>query len=233
MKSMCGRFVMFRSMAEYVRELDPQGDLFAKVDKTPIRRYNIAPSTTVPIIHAEPDGPKIYSVHWGWRREISWPKPKIVQPINARIETIARGRFYKALFPEHRALIPADGWYEWIKEPGDEKKQPFFIRLKTRKSMFFAGLAQIEPGPTDDEPPGFLIITAEAAGGMKDVHDRRPVVLSTELAREWLSTDLTKDRAKEIARNCGQLTEDFEWYPVSKDVGNVRNKGEYLIKSIP
>jgi Uncharacterized conserved protein len=68
---------------------------------------------------------------------------------------------------------------------------------------------------------------------MKDVHDRRPVVLSTELAREWLSTDLTKDRAKEIARNCGQLTEDFEWYPVSKDVGNVRNKGEYLIKSIP
>lgn len=111
MKSMCGRFVMFRSMAEYVRELDPQGDLFAKVDKTPIRRYNIAPSTTVPIIHAEPDGPKIYSVHWGWRREISWPKPKIVQPINARIETIARGRFYKALFPEHRALIPADGWY--------------------------------------------------------------------------------------------------------------------------
>lgn len=159
-------------------------------------------------------------------------KAKMVQPINARIETIARGRFYKTLFPDHRALIPADGWYEWIKEPGDEKKQPFFIRLKTREPMFFAGLAQVEQGPAEEETPGFLIITADAAGGLIDVHDRRPVVLSPELARVWLSTDLTKDRAKVIARDCGLPAEDFEWYPVSKDVGNVRNKGEYLIKSI-
>ena len=229
---MCGRFVMFRSLDEYVQELDPQGDLFAPVDKTPIGRYNIAPSTDVPVIHAEPDGPQISHVHWGWKREVSWPKPKVVQPINARIETIARGRFYKTLFPDHRALIPADGWYEWVKEPGDEKKQPFFIRLKSHKPMFFAGLAQVEPGKSPDEPPGFLIITADADGGMVDVHDRRPVVLSPELAREWLSPDLTKDRAKEIARDLGQPAEDFEWYPVSKDVGNVKNKGAYLIKSI-
>lgn len=180
---MCGRFVMFRSMDEYVQELDPQGDLFAKVDKTPIRRYNIAPSTDVQVIHAEPDGPEIDAVHWGWKREVTWPKPKVVQPINARIETIARGRFYKTLFPKHRVLIPADGWYEWIKEPGDEKKQPFFIRLKTRKPMFFARLAQIEDGPSPDEPAGMVIITADAQGGMIDVHDRRPVVLSPELAR--------------------------------------------------
>ncbi|OKA19201.1 hypothetical protein BOH74_18615 [Pseudomonas versuta] len=32
---MCGRVLMFRAMDEYVRELDPQGDFFAKVDKTP------------------------------------------------------------------------------------------------------------------------------------------------------------------------------------------------------
>ena len=98
--------------------------------------------------------------------------------------------------------------------------------------MFFAGLAQVPSGPSPDESPGFLIITADAEGGMIDVHDRRPVVLSPELAREWLSPGITKDRAKEIARDCGQTAEDFEWYPVSKDVGNVRNKGEYLIKSI-
>lgn len=229
---MCGRFVMFRSMNEYVQELDPQGDLFAKVDTKPVERYNIAPSTDVQVIHTNAGKPEISAVHWGWKREIHYPKTKVVQPINARIETIARGRFYKTLFPDHRALIPADGWYEWVKEPGDEKKQPFFIRLKTRKPMFFAGLAQVEPGPSPDEPAGMVIITADAQGGMIDVHDRRPVVLSPELAREWLSSDLTKDRAKEIARDCGQPAEDFEWYPVSKDVGNVRNKGEYLIKSI-
>lgn len=230
---MCGRFVMFRSMDEYVQELDPQGDLFAKVDKTPIARYNIAPSTDVQVIHVEPDGPQIHTVHWGWKREVQYPKPKVVQPINARIETIARGRFYKTLFPDHRALIPADGWYEWVRDDLDEKKkQPFFIRLKSHKPMLFAGLAQIENGPSADEPAGMVIITADAAGGLLDVHDRRPVVLSPELAREWLSPDMSKDRAKEIARDCGLPPDDFEWYPVTKDVGNVRNKGEYLIKSI-
>ena len=229
---MCGRFVMFRSLDEYVQELDPQHDLFKAADKTPVERYNIAPSTDVPIIHTHPDGPQISSVHWGWKREVTWPKPKVVQPINARIETIAKGRFYKDLFPDHRALIPSDGWYEWVQEVPGEKKQPFFIRLRSHKPMFFAGLAQVEQGASPDQPPGFLIITADAEGGMVDVHDRRPVVLSPELAREWLQPELTKERAKEIARDCGEPADEFEWYPVSKDVGNVRNKGAYLIKSI-
>ncbi|RMP44336.1 hypothetical protein ALO95_200337 [Pseudomonas syringae pv. antirrhini] len=230
---MCGRFVMSGSMEEYVRELDPQGELFAKVDRTPIERYNIAPSTDVPVIHVEPDGLRISPIHWGWKREITWPKVKVVQPINARIETIAKGRFYKSLFPEHRALIPADGWYEWVRDDLDEKKkQPFFIRLKTRRPMFFAGLAQAAPGDSADEPPGFLIITSSSDSGMLDIHDRRPVVLSPEAAREWLAPGLSKDRAKEIARDLCQPVEDFEWYPVSKDVGNVRNKGEYLVKSL-
>lgn len=230
---MCGRFVMFRSMDEYVHELDPQGELFAQVDKIPIQRYNIAPSTDVQVIHVDPDGPHISPVHWGWKREVQWPKPRIVQPINARIETIAKGRFYKTLFPEHRALIPADGWYEWVRdELDDKKKQPFFIRLKSHKPMFFAGLAQVQQGESSDEPPGFLIITGDSDSGMLDVHDRRPVVLTPKLAREWLQPNLTKDRAKEIAKDHGQPADDFEWYPVSKDVGNVKNKGEYLIKSL-
>lgn len=140
---MCGRFVMSRYMEEYVQELDPQGEPFAKVDKTPIKRLNVAPSTDVKVIHVEPDGLHISPIHWSWKREVSWPKPRVVQPINVRIETIDKGRFYKTLFPDQRALIPADGWYEWVCDDLDEKKkQPFFIRLKTRKPMFFAGLAQ-------------------------------------------------------------------------------------------
>lgn len=224
---------MYRSMDEYVQELDPYRDLFGRVNRTPIKRYNIAPGTDVQVIHIESDGPQISPVHWGWKREVSWPSLKVVQPINARIETIARGRFYKSLFPAHRALIPADGWFEWVHDVLDEKKkQPFFIRLKTRKPMFFAGLAQVKQGESADQTPGFLIITSDSDAGMLDGHDRRPVVLAPEMAREWLQYDLSKDRAKAIARNLGRSVGDFEWYPVSKDVGNVRNKGEYLIRSI-
>ncbi|RMP68446.1 SOS response-associated peptidase family protein [Pseudomonas syringae group genomosp. 3] len=230
---MCGRFVMSRSMEEYVQALDPQGELFAKVDAKPIERYNVAPGAEVQVLHVEAEGVRITPIHWGLRRLTCWAKPRVVEPINARIETIVKALFYKPLFPEHRALIPADGWYEWVRdERYPEKKRPFFIRLKSRQPMFFAGLAQFEQGASDKQPPGFLIITGSSDAGMLDIHYRRPVVLSPELAREWLAPGLSKERAKAIAMHCSQPVEDFEWYPVSKDVGNVHNQGEYLVKSV-
>jgi putative SOS response-associated peptidase YedK len=73
-----------------------------------------------------------------------------------------------------------------------------------------------------DQPPDFLIITTGSLNvGMFDIHDWRPVVLSPELAREWFVLGLTKERAKKIATDCSQSVDDFEWYPVSKDVGNI------------
>jgi len=38
-----------------------------------------------------------------------------------------------------------------------------------------------------------VIISADSAGGMVDIHDRRPVVLAPELALEWLDLATPKD----------------------------------------
>lgn len=48
---------------------------------------------------------------------------------------------------------------------------------------------------------------------MVDIHDRRAVVLTPDLAREWL-----------------EPAEAFEWFKVGTAAGNVRNKGPDLIK---
>lgn len=95
--------------------------------------------------------------------------------------------------------------------------------------MFFAALAEVhhglEPAPQD----GFVIITADSDQGMVDIHDRRPVVLTPEHAREWVDPETTAERAEQIAKKCCRPTEEFTWYQVSKDVGNVRNQGPQLI----
>jgi putative SOS response-associated peptidase YedK len=44
-----------------------------------------------------------------------------------------------------------------------------------------------------------VIITADSAGGMVDIHDRRPVTLSPELAREWLDPATPKERSEQMA----------------------------------
>lgn len=72
--------------------------------------------------------------------------------------------------------------------------------------------------------------TADSAGGMVDIHDRRPVVLTPELTREWLDPATPKERAEQMVLHRGEPAEAFEWFKVDMAVGNVRSKGPELIQ---
>ncbi len=62
---------------------------------------------------------------------------------HARAETVASGKFFRQIWP-YRALVAADGWYEWVKDETDPKhKQPYFIRLRSGEPMFFAAIGQL------------------------------------------------------------------------------------------
>ena len=129
--------------------------------------------------------------------------------------------------------MPSEGWYEWVKDPDDPKrKQPYFIRLKSQRPMFFGALAQVHPGLNPNVDDGFVIITAASDQGMVDIHDRKPLVLTPEHAREWISPSLTPGRAEELAKTFCQPVGDFEWFRVGTSVGNVRNHGANLITPI-
>jgi len=230
---MCGRYSIYESMDHYLKELAPKQLVINGYDLWPIDRYNVAPTTRVEIIRPVDDGLSIDKVRWGWSP--FWAKGKRPDPINARVETVMTGKFFKELWPNGRALAPANGWFEWVKDPTDpKKKQPYFIRLKSQAPMFFAALAQVRPRPglEANEGDGFVIITAASDSGMVDIHDRRPLVLSPEMANKWLDPELSPARAEEIARDCSRHTEEFEWFTVGKAVGNVRSQGVELIEPI-
>jgi len=121
--------------------------------------------------------------------------------------------------------------FEWVKYPRDpKKKQPYFIKLQEEGTMFFAALAEVHYGLEPNPQDGYVSITADSDQGMVDIHDRRPVVLRPEHAREWVDPETTRERAAEIARECCRPTEEFTWFEVAKDVGNVRNQGPHLIE---
>ena len=139
---MCGRFVQYEGMAIYIEELNPQIELFSGYDAVPINRYNVAPTTRVQVLHTAENGLHIDAVKWGWAP--FWAKGKRPDPINARVETVMTGKFFSQLWPNGRVLAPANGWFEWVKDPDDvKKKQPYFITLKEQIPMFFAGLAEV------------------------------------------------------------------------------------------
>lgn len=225
---MCGRYSMYQPMEVYLRELTPHQLVISYVEPEPGGRYNVAPSTRVSVIRADGCGLHLDKVRWGW--EPFWAKGKRPPAINARSETVATSKFFKQLWPQGRVLVPADGWYEWVKDPGaPKKKQPYYIRLKSQAPMFFAGLAQVTAGLEAGEGDGVVIVTDASDAGMVDIHDRRPLVLGPEAAREWLAPEMSAAHAIELLRTTGRGVGEFDWYPVANTVGNVRNEGPTLI----
>jgi putative SOS response-associated peptidase YedK len=65
-----------------------------------------------------------------------------------------------------------------------------------------------------------------------DIHDRRPIVLCTDLAREWLDPATPVERAEQMLLFEGESSEAFAWHKVDKAVGNSRNQGAQLIEAI-
>lgn len=175
------------------------------------------------------DQPHIDMVNWGYRP--AWAAEKgMPMAVNARIEKAATGAFFRPWWKSGRAIVPADGWYEWMGEP--RHKQPWYIRLKTDRPMFMAAITNYRPDKEPTEGTGFSIVTAAAEGGLVDVHDRRPVVFSAEDAALWMDHSLSPEQAEHLARSMALPAEAFEWYPVSKDVNKAGNHGEYLIHPI-
>jgi putative SOS response-associated peptidase YedK len=222
---MCGRIAQYRYIDDYQHELGLHKKWRSTIESKPLERYNIAPTTQVALFHMDGDELRADMVPWGWRPH--WATDRAA-PINARVEKVAHGPFFRAIWP-HRAITPIDGWFEWVDE-GQPKKQPYFIRRRDGAPTFCASIGQMpdsENGPGNQD--GFVIITADSSGGMVDIHDRRPVVFTADLAREWLDPATPKERAEDMAMQHGEPADAFEWFKVGPAVGNSRNQGPSLI----
>jgi len=134
---MCGRFtsllspellsVIYEVLAP--QELDP--------------RYNIAPSQPVMIVRQDVSGHReLVSANWGLIP--SWAKdPNIGHSlINARAETVAEKPSFRTAFRRRRCVIPASGFYEWLRhesrmfdclaEPSGQTCRPIGSTLRGR-----------------------------------------------------------------------------------------------------
>ncbi|QVK34996.1 hypothetical protein [Pseudomonas syringae] len=56
--------------------------------------------------------------------------------------------------------------------------------------------------------------------------------LTAEDARAWLDPKTAPQKAEALAKEHCRIVDDFEWFPVDRAVGNVRNRGPELIQPI-
>jgi putative SOS response-associated peptidase YedK len=159
--------------------------------------------------------------------------------INARVETVDSKPAFRRAFAKRRCLLPADGFYEWLKvqDQGKVRKQPYYIHRADGDVLSFAGLYELwrDKSLPDDHPQAWLwttvIITTRAEDDVGHIHDRMPMVIDPARWDDWL--DPANTEASDVrpllapASASGLVT-----YPVGTDVNYVRNNGPALIKPL-
>jgi putative SOS response-associated peptidase YedK len=209
---MCGRFFILANPAELA-------DLFqlANVPDT-APPYNIAPTQSVLTIGADRAGlPAAAFCRWGL--VAPWASDAKPGPINARSETVADKPTFAEPIRKRRCLIPASGFYEWLRR--GKAKQPYAFRLADDRPFAFAGLWERWEGP-DGPVETCCILTTEANELVRPAHDRMPVMLERPNFEQWL------DPAEQDTEALGWMLRPYRAdamraYPVSPLVNNPKN----------
>jgi len=222
---MCGRFTLTVD-AESIQMTFP----WLKVPESISPRYNIAPSQPVAAV-ANTGEKELGFFIWGLIP--SWAKdPKIGNRlINARGETLGEKPSYRSAYRRRRCLIIADGFYEWVKQPGQKSKSPYYLQLESKKPFAFAGLWEIWHDPDGSALKTTTIITTESNEMISRIHARMPVILEKEAYEEWL--DLEEKSPEELNKYLKPYpAEGMIQYPVSRIVNSPANDSPECITPV-
>jgi putative SOS response-associated peptidase YedK len=213
---MCGRFALFAAGEELVERF--QLAEFPHLEP----RYNIAPMQNIAVVRLSAAGRRIASLRWGLIP--SWAADPAIgnKLLNARSETVTLKPSFRAAFKQRRCLIPASGFYEWVKVSGS-RKQPYFIRPREGGLFALAGLWEQWRQPQGEAIETFTILTTEANEIMRPLHDRMPVILGREAEDVWLNSHAAADALRSLF--APYFSDRMETRPVCSWVSNPKNEG--------
>lgn len=249
---MCGRYVSTKSSSDLLEEFDAVYEPDAAADLTEFEPdYNVAPTKTIRMVVKRPPRSsngsadksaepvrQLRLAYWGLVP--SWAKDRSVgnKLINARAESLVDKPAFRNGFAKRRCLIPADGWYEWLRTndaAGKPLKQPYFMNPPDGRSVALAGLYGFwkpkDAGPEVELLLSATIVTVTAQGALAEIHDRMPLVLDQHSWERWL--DPSAAGPVELLEPTDEARrEHLELRPVSTEVNNVKHNAADLLKPV-
>ena len=217
---MCGRYRLSRRKQVVEQYFDCPSD-----EPDWVLRYNIAPTQLVPVILQNPKEPvrELSIMRWGLIP--SWSKDSSVAAslINARPETAHEKPAFRDALKSRRCLIPADGFYEWMRT--GKAKQPYCFEVNEGELFAFAGIWDRWTDPSGNWIKTCSILTTSPNAVTSAVHDRMPVILDPDGYDRWLDPGMSN--VSEISL----LLKPYDarlmrCYPVSSRINHVANDDE-------
>jgi putative SOS response-associated peptidase YedK len=217
---MCGRYRLSRRKQIIEEHFDA---VSGEEDWGP--RYNIAPTQPIPVIRQNPKEPVREFSLMRWGLVPSWAKDAsgAAGMINARSETAATKPAFRDPLKFRRCLIPADGFYEWMRT--GKAKQPYCFEVSDGELFAFAGLWDRWKDPSGNWIKTCSILTTIPNAVTSTVHDRMPVILDPDSYDLWLDPGM-----QDVAAASELLNPDdarlMRCHPVSTRINHVANDDE-------
>lgn len=171
---MCGRYFvddeMWREIKKICKQID---DSRLKVTRGDVRPTDMA----VVLMGMKEVRPE--QMQWGFTQQY---QEGLL--INARAETVLSKPSFRDSMRHCRCVIPAAGFYEWNKA-----KEQVSFRMPQSKILYMAGIWQ----PTAKEKQ-FTILTTSPNDSVSPVHDRMPLVLTSEEIIPWIQNFDTAEK---------------------------------------
>ena len=218
---MCGRYASSRKLDDLVSYFEVQDPPEEELAPS----WNVAPTDPVYAV-VQRETRQLRVLRWGLVP--SWAKdPKVAaRHINARRETVATTPAFRTAYAKRRCLLPADGYYEWKQEGA--AKQPWFLSARDHAPLAMAGVYEHWKAPDGTWLSTAAILTTDAPDELGEIHDRTPLLVPRADWEQWLDPSVAAPDALLLPGTPGVL----DAWPVSRDVGNVRNNGDHLVDPV-
>lgn len=207
----------------------PVDEIAAELGVEPIAvgppRFNIAPGQPIVAVRVHPPKgagsglPEMALLKWGlrpfWAKGDGKPKRPFVQ---SRAETVETNPAFRKAFESRRCLVVVDGFYEWS-SPEEGPRRPHHVHLKSHAPFTIAGLWESYHAKDGEIVETCAVVTTEAKGAIRRIHDRMPLVLTGAERERWLTG--APGEAGELLRVTH--ARDLELTPVSTWVNDVKH----------
>lgn len=190
-------------------------------------RYNVAPSQPVVALRNEAQD-AAEEIVWGLIPSWSEPSAKPAAFINARVESVATKASFREPFQTRRAVVFADGYYEWGVLDG--QKQPYYITLPEQRAFAFAGLWDEWIDTNGQTLRTCAILTTHAHPSVAGIHHRMPVLVADDRIDAWL--DRSNDGETALAAIATDVAAQLCATAVGTGVNFVNRDDPTLIKPI-
>lgn len=194
-------------------------------------RYNIAPSQDVVMLGYENASgvPELMTARWGLPPTgTRGSAPKMLQ-INARAETVDQKVSFREAFRWRRCVVPADGYYEWVKSGGG--RQPYLVTLQDDSVFGFAGIWDSSGSSQADSSRSCAILTSEANALTQRIHARMPVILRQSAVAQWLDSSVEQaELLRPLLEPCPEASMTLS--PVSTYVNHVDHEGPACVQPV-